>query len=269
MSEKRQSLPTTASLRPDAVDAYVQKWVLTGNPFTYLFPVAGVLVAGGGFALTQLLELWMILVAGGGVGLGVLSFAAGATIYRENVKDRYLEMINRQLEGQADQLAMWLTSEFVALQSERGSGLVTRLDTHVRMLEDVLDDKFEPGESTHKHFHTTVESLRVGTLNCLKDAATQIKANAAVDIGYVSQMVKQTSGTEQSDFQRKLNLHAEGTKRVDELFASAETAITGLTELGQNVAGIQSGNMAGFDKFLNQVDSLAERAGFYVDERSI
>jgi len=211
----------------------------------------------------------MFLVGGGGLTLGMGSFILDSTVRKESIRSGYLFEVNKMMEKEAEQTKAWIKNGFDTSEFTQGTELVVRLENQMSALEDILDDKFEVGTSTHQHFHGVAEALLIQTLNHLKDAVSQLKANSAMDVSRAKKMLSQSEGSEREAHQRKLKLYDDAQKRLSDLMSSCEIAVTGLTELTQKVAGIQSGNMDDFESFLGEVQTLSDRANLYKDERSL
>ena len=266
---KSRSLPTVATFQPAEVERYVRDQIYFKNKVTWLGWVTGILTAGGGFALVQFVEVWMIAAAAGGFFISGSSLTRDL-LRRESIRISYLDMLNKQLEGQAAEMSSWLDEQFQSLGHAEGKRLVERLETHMSTLEEVLEAKFQPGTTTFKHFFGIAETLHIETLNVLKDAVTQLKVINAIDVAHATEMAAAAKTEEEkAPHQRRIDSHAEGKQRLSELLMTAESAIVGLVDLKQEVAEIKGGNAEDFSDFLGKVRGLADRAGLYTDERTI
>jgi len=251
----KQSLPTTASFNPETIDKWVMNKIFKRNPVTLFAPVTGVLFAGGSYAVLQTMSPLMMVAVGGGITVGLGSLLVDLFVRKDSIRMSYLAEANKQLEAQAEQLTRWLESEFQELGHTQSLDLLNRLKSYMDAFEDVLEDKFQVGTETHEHFHGAAEALLNQTLNTLKDVASQVKVNMAIDLDTASE-------TAVLGYQR-------GEERLVKLLASADSAVVGLAELNQKVAAISSGDQNDLSEFLKEVQTLANQSKNYIDERTL
>ena len=105
------------------------------------------------------------------------------------------------------------------------------------------------------------EVLYIQTLNLLKDAAIQLRANQTFDKNY-------DTNTEHGAATKRRELHEGGMQRSNALMESVESAITGLAELAHDVARIGSESHTHED-YIQRVREVASRANLYEDQKRI
>ena len=264
---KEPELPVLEDFSPESTARSVRGAILQ-HP-TVVWPM----VAGGiGFA--ALLSPWLVagfvqalvIVSSVAVGFGVLSLAHGFGFRREVMAKRYLEQYNDRLREHAGEMARYLEHEFTELEFPRGAEQIEQLQKRVDVLERALGEKFDTDGTTYQQYLGAADALYVKTLNCLKDAVTQLRTNQA----YTPEEIRSDGDeSEKASIERRRELYEEGDKRFDALIASVEKAITGLAELAQEVASVSSGGAHTHEEFVEKIRALASSAGFLMDERHI
>lgn len=201
------------------------------------------------------------------LGLGWFGFNYFIPGRRDSIAANYLQQFNAMTRDQSKQMAVFLTGEFAELGFDRGKEQIALLQKNLATIKTLLGDKFDKGDVSYEQFLGPAETLVAKTMNVLKDAAAQLRANQTYDSAYERKTAgKQKSANGSAD--RRRQLYEDGTKHFDELMEKVESAITGLAELTHDVARIGS-DAGSHDDFIQRVRDIASRAGLYVDEKRI
>ena len=198
------------------------------------------------------------------VAAGVFSF--NYFVRRDSIAASYLLNYSVASRKQAEILAAYLREEFAELGYERGAQQIEMLKRHLITIAHALEERFDVNDISYQQFLGPAEVLYMQTLNVLKDASIQLRANQTFDEGYDGKAGKDTGG----NVSRRKELYEGGVQRFNALIESVESAITGLAELTQDVARIGSGSEAhGHDDYIQRVREVASRANLYVDQKRI
>lgn len=261
------SEPTGTSLSTiDFSQGAVSKAVLKSvaiSPVVILGGAVGVLGLTGLLAGAALPSIVLYLMTGGlAVGGGYFTFNFFGR--RDFLVAHYLQQLNASTRDQSKALATYLTSEFAELGFNRGKEQILLLQKHIATIKKLLEEKFTKGDASYEQFLGPAEQLVAKTLNVLKDAAAQLRANQTFDEDYGRKTQKGGNGSAD----RRKQLYEEGTRKFEELVDRVEISITGLAELTHDVARI--GTDAGsHDQIVQRVKEIASRAELYVDEKKI
>lgn len=257
-------LPGTPDFSKEAVSKAVLREVAGSSPV--IIPLAlGAVGLAAFLASTAIPSIAVYLLMGGG-GVGAGMFLLNFFGRRDVLVARYLQQLNAATRDQSKQMAAYLTGEFKELGYGHGTKLIGTLLNNLATIKKLLEGKFTKGDTSYEQFLGPAETLVAKTLNLLKDAADQLRANQAYD-GDSDQ--KPSKGkTVNGDVSRRRELYEAGTKHFDELIERVETSITGLAELTHDVARIGT-DAGGHDQIVQRVKDIASRAKLYVDEKKI
>ncbi len=253
---------STALVPIDFSQEAISKAVLRAaaeNPLVTLPTAAG----GAGLAAFLLLG-WSIWLAAP-LLVGPTLFAINYFGRRDILAANFLQQLNAATRDQSKRMAEYLKGEFTELNFMRGVQQIEQLQKNLAIIKGLLGEKFEKGDMSYEQFLGPAETLVAKTLNVLKDASAQLRANQTYDHDYDRKTSKGKSGNGSID--RRRELHAAGTKHFEELIEQAESAITGLAELAHDVARIGSGG--DHAEYIKRVQEISSRANLYVDEKRI
>lgn len=193
-------------------------------------------------------------------------FSINYFIRRNAIAMSYMLDYSVASRKQAEILAAYLHDEFAELTYERGARQIEMLQRHLETIAHMLEERFDKNDISYQQFMGPAEVLYVKTLNVLKDAAIQLRANQTFDKDYDGKAKRGV--IEEDNVTRRKELHEGGVRRFDELTDSIESAITGLAELTHDVARIGSGSNT-HDDYIRRVREVASRANLYEDEKRI
>ncbi len=257
-------LPGTPDFSKGAVSRAVLKEVVGSSPV--IIPLAlGAVGLAALLASTAISPVIIYAFLYGGTGFGVGMFALNFFGRRGVLVARYLQQLNAATRDQSKAMATYLTSEFDELHFARGKEQILLLQKHIATIKKLLEEKFTKGDASYEQFLGPAEQLVAQTLNVLKDAAAQLRANQTFDDDY-GRKAPAKGGNGSAD--RRRQLHEDGTKTFDELVERVETSITGLAELTHDVARIGT-DASSHDQIVERVKDIASRAKLYVDEKKI
>lgn len=255
-------LPGAADFSKEAVSKAVLKEV-AGSPFVVIPAALGVVGLAAFLASAAIpASVVYLLMGGGGIGAGM--FLLNFFGRRDVLVAHYLQQLNASTRDQSKVLAASLQEEFTELRFPRGQEQIKLLQTHLATIKTLLGDKFDKGDTSYEQFLGPAEQLVAKTLNVLKDAAAQLRANQTFDQDYGRKTPKGGNGSAD----RRKDLYDDGVKHFNELIEKVEAAITGLAELTHDVARIGS-DAGSHDDFIQRVKDIASRAGLYVDEKKL
>ena len=261
MKKKITALPSIGEFSREAAESAAMIAALQ-RPLPLVLVVAGAL----GITAGALFLGVPAMLFGGGVLVSGLLGTGISYLRRDALVIAFLEQYNAALHNRAEEMAEYLHGEFKEMGIERGMKQIERLKRHREALKEVLGEKFDPSDVSYAQFLGTAEELFVQTLNCLKDAATQRHANDAIDIKDLRKSIKERPD---QSIARRIELYEKGEARFEALLNSVEIAITGLSELIQEVASIGDDGAQAHKNFIARVKELSSRAGLYMDERRI
>ena len=258
MSEKQSTALVPLDFSKEAVSKAVLR-AAAENPLVTL-PTA---IGGAGLAASLLLgwPIWLAAPLLVGPALFIINYFGRRDVLAAN----FLQQLNAATRDQSKRMAGYLQGEFTELKFDRGTKQIEMLQKNLATIKTLRGEKFDKGDMSYESFLGPAEILVAQTLNVLKDAAAQLRANQTYDQTYDRKASKGKSGNGSVD--RRRELYEEGTKHFDELIESAESAITGLAELAHDVAKIGSGG--DHAEYIKRVKDVASRAGLYVDEKRI
>ncbi len=229
-------------------------------------PLVTIPVALGGVGFVAIFALGAPIWLTAPLLLGVGVFGFNYFVRRDSIAVRYLQEFNAATRDQSKKMASYLMGEFTELGFDRGKQQIELLQKHLATIKKLLEEKFDKGDVSYEQFLGPAESLVAKTLNILKDAAAQLRANQTHDTNYDRSASKVGAGNGNVD--RRKELYDEGTRYFEGLIEQVESAITGLAELTHDVARI--GSDAGtHSDYIQRVREVASRAGLYVDEKRI
>ncbi len=236
------------------------------KPYVTFGAAFGVLGTATGFLFPPLAPL-AFAVGGAGLLVGVGGWIVNYFFRYDVHANDYLRRYSNLSQQRAEALAEELKGEFAELRFEQGIDQIDLLKKNLDAIAHVLEEKFDKDDTSYQQFFGPAEVLYMKSLNVLKDAAAQLRANQAYDPDYLKK-VQKTNGKNQS-LDRQRTLHDEGTTRFTTLIESVDTAITGLAELTHDVARISSATNETHDAYIQRVREVASRASLYVDEKAI
>ena len=261
MSKSSQGLVdlTPLDFSKEAISKAVRK-VAWENPIVTYTGAAGTI---GVFSALMLSTSWLLalplLVAAG-------AFSLNYFVRRDTIAASYLLNYSLASRKQAEILAAYLHKEFAELDYARGAQQIEMLQRHLATIAHALEERFDVNDISYQQFLGPAEVLYMQTLNVLKDASIQLRANQTFDQNYDRKAGKDEGG----NITKRKELYEGGVQRFDALIESVESAITGLAELTQDVARIGSGSKAhGHDDYIQRVREVASRANLYEDQKRI
>lgn len=173
----------------------------------------------------------------------------------------------------ADEVVMQLWEVKRALVGLRRPDLAVQADrlyTRYHRALDVLDDKFDARELTYERARGLVGEVGRGAAAGLGAMVALVQGSTGLDADFVRERLvreaAQIGATERDALQRRLALADETERRLAEIAAGNEAALTALDDVAVAVARIDTGHSpapAVTEQALQELRRFAERAGLY------
>lgn len=243
----------------EALSRAVKKTAIENPLVTWSTAIGGVGVLSASVLGTSWLFAIPLIVAAGAFSLNYFG-------RRDAIALSYMLSYSIASCEQAEILAVYLRGEFAELDYERGAHQIEMLQKHLETIAHMLGERFDVNDISYQQFMGPAEILYIQTLNLLKDAAIQLRANQTFDKDYDGKMKR--GAAEDSNAAKRKELYEGGVQRFNALMASVESAITGLAELTHDVARIGSESHT-HDDYIQRVREVASRANLYEDQKRI
>lgn len=284
MSKAEDTKACKAPPRPEEyLPAAIQKAVVQSgmkHPVT-LYPVALGVSAG---IVGMLFNIPLLLGAGFGLGLIGPVWAVMQIFFRhEALGSQYLNMLHRkQTQYEAflvDQIETGLkecarTNE---LREKATTGIAQLKSIRVKLanVQELLGMKLSPNEITYGRFVGAAEQVSLSVLDNLNTAVGLLKSATSIEPDYIHRRLKEINAKkniaqEEEDqcksLQERMNLWNSQLKKVDQLMARNEEAMTEMERISAAVAQWQTGRkFAGsdFESAIKQLHALALQAHEY------
>jgi len=253
MSSQDTRVPKMSDLADAAVRRAVRNEALT-HPAT-LYPITGGILG----ALAWYLFGSPVLLA---AGLGaILTGLTGLTInyfFRDKTfAARYVEKLKQQLAARDEDLLTSLRQGLeecggiTAIRSEANQGLAQfdKVRQKYADLNALIEEKIGSGELTLGQIWAVAEQVYLGVLDNLKEVVSLVRGFATTDREDLDNHIKRLSRTaaegdadkrEMETLKKRRRLWKEQVRKVEELLARNEEALTQLEEITLAVSGIRS-----------------------------
>ena len=244
-----------------------------GSPLT-VYPV--VLGALGGLAVF-LLEpsLLLSLAAAGAATVGLGSWIVNYFVRRENYARRYLEDLHRFLEARTSQALENLEEDLDSLESSQGVAQLRMLGQKFDNLTEVLKRRLNASELTYGRYLGTAEQVYLSAVDNLRDVAVGLRSVSTIDPSYINKRLSELRKTENPTDEQKREgaaleqrnqLHDQQLKKVVNLLAQNELAMTMLDNTATALADIRTGKgqaAMNAEAAMAELELLVKRAGKY------
>ena len=168
-------------------------------------------------------------------------------------------------------LQLWeVKRELVELRRPDLAVQADRLFTRYHRALDVLDEKFDRREVTYERARGLVSEVGSGAAAGLGAMVELVQGSVGLDADFVRGRLEREAarigGTEREALQRRLALADETERRLGEIAAGNEAALTALDHVAVAVARIDTGRgqpAGATEQALQELRRFAERAGLY------
>ena len=168
-------------------------------------------------------------------------------------------------------MQLWeVKRELVGLRRPDLAVQADRLFTRYHRALDVLDDKFDAREVTYERARGLVSEVGSGAAAGLGAMVELVQGSVGLDADFVRGRLEREAarigGTEREALQRRLALADETERRLGEIAAGNEAALTALDHVAVAVARIDTGRgqpAGATEQALQELRRFAERAGLY------
>ena len=168
-------------------------------------------------------------------------------------------------------MQLWeVKRELVGLRRPDLAVQADRLFTRYHRALDVLDEKFDRREVTYERARGLVSEVGSGAAAGLGAMVELVQGSVGLDADFVRERLEREAarigGTEREALQRRLALADETERRLGEIAAGNEAALTALDHVAVAVARIDTGRgqpAGATEQALQELRRFAERAGLY------
>ncbi|HPE03533.1 MAG: cobyrinic acid a,c-diamide synthase [Thauera sp.] len=168
-------------------------------------------------------------------------------------------------------MQLWeVKRELVGLRRPDLAVQADRLFTRYHRALDVLEDKFDRREVTYERARGLVGEVGSGAAAGLGAMVALVQGSVGLDADFVRERLEREAarlgGTEREALQRRLALADETERRLGEIAAGNEAALTALDHVAVAVARIDTGRgqpAGATEQALQELRRFAERAGLY------
>ena len=168
-------------------------------------------------------------------------------------------------------MQLWeVKRELVGLRRPDLAVQADRLFTRYHRALDVLDEKFDRREVTYERARGLVGEVGSGAAAGLGAMVALVQGSVGLDADFVRERLEREAarlgGTEREALQRRLALADETERRLGEIAAGNEAALTALDHVAVAVARIDTGRgqpAGATEQALQELRRFAERAGLY------
>jgi hypothetical protein len=170
-------------------------------------------------------------------------------------------------------MQLWVVKrELVDLRRPDLAVQADRLFTRYHRALDVLDTKFDARELTHERARGLVAEVGRGAAAGLGAMVELVQGSAGLDADFVRDRLERDaarlSPTERDALQRRLAIADDTERRLAEIAAGTEAALTALDDVAVAVARIdtgrtQAGSSGTMEQALQELRRFSERAGQY------
>ncbi|HMY79195.1 MAG TPA: hypothetical protein PLT98_10640 [Thauera aminoaromatica] len=168
-------------------------------------------------------------------------------------------------------MQLWeVKRELVGLRRPDLAVQADRLFTRYHRALDVLDEKFDRREVTYERARGLVGEVGSGAAAGLGAMVALVQGSVGLDADFVRERLEREAarigGTEREALQRRLALADETERRLGEIAAGNEAALTALDHVAVAVSRIDTGRgqpAGATEQALQELRRFAERAGLY------
>lgn len=261
-----------SSMTPDAINNAVVK-MLAKSPFTVFPLLVAILLAA--FWVIFSAVLWIVVAALGIAVIGVVNFAVGLTVKKQEWVAKYFKILRQENEEKAKKELEEIVSFLDKRNFEQGSLQVTRLENSMKSFERVLKRKFEPGEMTYAQYHRVAEQTYLAALQNLREIVTTIEAIDSIDPDYIQgrmgeleRVCSTNDGLDDVQMQEvntlkeRWQLREDGLDKIDRLLTLNETAMTELEKIASTIANtnVAGNNEDELSSFIERLNNLGQQA---------
>lgn len=279
--------PSNSNAAPPKTDEYlpaaIQKAVVqTGlkHPVT-IYPVALGISAG---VVGGLFNMPMLLGAALGLTLLGPAWAVMQIFFRhETIGSQYLDSLHRRQKQYEAYLIDSIESGMRACANVKGlertatTGIAQLKSIRVKLanIQELLGMKLRPNEITYGRFLGAAEQVSLSVLDNLNTVVSILKSATSIDLRYIQERLREIDekterGSADEDqrksLQERLDLWNRQLKKIDQLMAGNEAAMTEMERISAAVAQWQQDHKfsdSDFESAIKQLHDLASQAHDY------
>lgn len=224
----------------------------------------------------------------GAAGLAACLFSLGnlvITVFfrNETIARRYIENLTKKLSQEKDALLSSLERNLDQCSAVDESGHLARqgkeqfrsIRIKFENVQELLEQKLSRGEMTFGRFMGAAEQVYLGALDNLVQVASILKSASSIDLAYIRENLgklaakNNLSSSEKKECQameKRLTLWDSQIRKVEDLLAGNEEAMTRLEEATEAIAGLSTGtafSVTDLETAMGQLQSLARNADRY------
>jgi multidrug efflux pump subunit AcrA (membrane-fusion protein) len=212
------------------------------------------------------------MVAGGTVTLAnwvYEYFAKG-----DNHANQFVMRFRKELERRRTEALEHLEDELTDIHNDQAASQVKLFKSKYDNFHAILDRKLEMTELTYNRYLSIAEQVFLNGLDNLENAAIALKSISTIDedriLNDIAKLTQENSSSSQhrtNELQTRLALRNEQLRRVNELLAINETALTQLDQVAAKIANIDTKQNRAHVDMEDAMDEL-RRLIYRVDEYS-
>lgn len=168
-----------------------------------------------------------------------------------------------------------LAADLQALGSSRGVDQLRKLRQKLDDLTEVLKLRLNDGELTFGRYLTTAERVYLSAVDNLRDVVVALRSVSAIEPAYIDARLRELRGIrepsdehrrEVASLEQRGSLREQQMRKVGELLAQNEMAMTGLVNTAAALADTKTGKgraLIDAEAAMAELEMLAKRAGKY------
>lgn len=229
----------------------------------------------GGFLLN--------LVAMAGIGLGVASWFVNFFFRKEILTNEYFKKLEQEFKKRNDEMLAAIKRGLgkenfgrdISDFAEQGLDQFIRIQEKFKVLNEILDKKFNAGELTYRRFLGTAEQVYLSVLDNLDAVTTMLNSSSAIDLDYVEDRLDyfESKSDKNEDDVKEMESLLERKKikenqilKINKLLSVNEQAMTKLDATSTSIATVktkQGKASQDIEMTIQQLEQLAESAKKY------